>query len=77
MLLLKISNADVSFGQKTLMSKFYTIIKVLSSTKPVQLIDLKKFVIAALDVDSKTFIVHIAIRKQEKMPVHLNKRAQI
>ena len=55
----------------------YTTNKVLLTTKQVQLIDPMEFVIAALDVDSKTFVVHVAIWKQEEMPVHLKKRAQI
>ena len=37
----------------------------------------KKFVIAVLDADSKTFVVHVTIRKQEKMPVHSKKQAQV
>ena len=58
---LKLSNADVSFGKETLTCKSYTTNKALSTTKQVQLVDLKEIVIAALDVDSKTFIVHVAI----------------
>ena len=30
-----------------------------------------------MDVDSKTFVVYVAIREQEKMPVHLEKQAQV
>ena len=60
-LFLKLSNANVSFGEETLTWKSYTTIKVLSTTKQVQLIDPQKFVIAALDVNSKTFVVHVAI----------------
>ena len=58
---LKLSNVDVSFGEETFTWKFYTTNKALSTTKQVQLIDLKEFVIAALDADSKTFIMHVAI----------------
>ena len=61
MLFLKISNADVAFGEETLTWKSYTTNKALPTTKQVQLVNPKEFVIAALDVDSKTFIVHVAI----------------
>ena len=30
-----------------------------------------------LDVDSKMFVVYVAIRKQEEMPVHFKKQAQV
>ena len=73
----KISNADVSFGEETLTWKTYTINKALPTTEQVQIVDLKEFVIAALDVDNKTFIVHMAIREREEMPVHFERQAQI
>ena len=41
------------------------------------MIDIKEFVIAALDADSKTFIVYIAIREQKQILVHLKKKTQI
>ena len=63
MLFLKISNANVAFGEQTLTWKSYTINKTLPTTEQVQLVDPKEFVIAALDVDSETFVVHIAIRE--------------
>ena len=31
----------------------------------------------ALDVDNKTFVVHVAIREQEKMLIHSKKQAQV
>ena len=60
---LKISNAEVSFNKKSFIWKFYTINKILLTIKQVQLIDPKKFVIAALDADSKTFVVYVTIRE--------------
>ena len=67
---LKISKANVAFGEETLTWKSYTTNKALSTTERVQLVNPKEFVIAALDVDSETFVVHVAIREREKMPVH-------
>ena len=74
---MKNSNTDVSFGESTLIWKSYITSKALSTTKRVQLIDPKEFVIAALDADSETFIVHVAIREWEEMPVHSEKQTQI
>ena len=74
MLFSKISNADVSFGEETFTWKFYTINEVLPITKQVQLIDPKEFVIAALDVENKIFVVHVAIRVQKEMPVHFKRQ---
>ena len=74
---LKISNVDVSFGKGTFMWKTYTTNETLPTTEQVQIIDKKDFVIAALDANSKTFVMHVAIREQEKMPVHSKRQAQI
>ena len=74
---LKLNNADVSFGEKILMWRTYTTNKALSITKQVQIIDKKDFIIAVLDANSKTFIVHVAIQEQKKMPVHSKRQAQI
>ena len=30
-----------------------------------------------MDADSKTFIVHVAIRKRQEIPVHAEKQAQV
>ena len=77
MAFLKISDVDVAFGKKTLTWKFFTINEALSTTERVQLVNPKKFVIAALDADRKTFVEHVAIREREKMPVQTEKQAQI
>ena len=73
---LKISNVDVVFGEGTLTWKLYTTNKALPTTERVRLVDPKEFVIAALDADSKTFVVHVAIREREEMPVHFERQAQ-
>ena len=74
---LKISNANVSFGKKTLTWRTYITNKALSTTKQVQIVDPKKFVIVALDINSETFVVHIAICEQEVIPVYSEKQAQV
>ena len=73
MFFLKISNADILFGEGSFTWKFYIANKVLLTTKQVYPIDAKKFVIATVDVNSKTFVMHVAIREQKEMPVHSEK----
>ena len=74
---LKISNADMAFGKRPLMWKSYTTNKALLTTKQVQLVDPKEFVIAALDADSETFVEHVAIQKREEMVMDPDRKAQI
>ena len=76
-LFLKISNADMSFGEKILTWKFFITNKALPTTKQVQIVDPKKFVIMAFDANSKTFVVYVAIREQKEMPVHSEGLVQI
>ena len=76
MLFLKISNVDVAFGKRTLMWKLYTTNKALPTTKQVQLINPKEFVIITLDADSETFVMHVAIREREEIAMDLDKKTQ-
>ena len=77
MLFLKLSNANMSFGEETLMWKSYTTNEALLTTEQVQLIDLKEFVIMALDANSETFVVHVAVQEWEKMAMDPDKKIQI
>ena len=77
MFFLKISNADVAFGKRTLTWKSYITNKALSTTKQVQLVKPKEFVIATLDIDSETFVVHVAIQEREKTAMDPARKAQI
>ena len=74
---LKLSNTDISFDEKILTWKFYITNKALPTTKQVQLVDPKIFVIAAFDTDSETFVVHIANQEREEMAMDPDKKAQI
>ena len=74
---MKISNADVLFGKKILIWRTYTINETLPTTKWVQIVNPKEFVIAVLDVNSETFVVHVAILEQEKMPVYFERQDQV
>ena len=61
MLFLKIINADMASGEETLTWKSYTTNKALLTTEQIQLVNPKEFVIAALEADSETFVIHVAI----------------
>ena len=74
---LKISNVDVVFGKETLTWKLYTTNKALPNIEQVQLVDLNKFVIAMLNADSETFVVHVAIQEQKKMVIDPVRKTQI
>ena len=63
MLFLKISNADMTFSEKTFMWKFYTTNKTLLTIEQVQIVNPKEFVIEALIIDNKTFVIDMAIWK--------------
>ena len=67
----------MSFGEGTLTWRTYTTNEALPTTEQVQIVDPKEFVIAALDIDSETFVVHVAIREREEMPVHSKRQAQV
>ena len=49
--------------------------KALPTIEQVQLVDRKEFVIAALDANSKTFIMHAAIREREEMAMNPDRKA--
>ena len=74
---LKFNNVDVLFNEEILTLRTCTTNETLSTTKQIQIINIKNFVIAAMDVDSKTFVIHIAIWEQEKMLVHYKKQVQV
>ena len=61
------------FDKKILTWRTYTTNKVLSTTKQVQIIDKKNFIIVALDANSETFMMHMAIKEQEKMLVYFKR----
>ena len=61
MLFLKISITNMAFSEEIITWKFYNTYEALPIIEQVQLVDPKKFVIVALDADSKIFIVYMAI----------------
>ena len=75
MLFLKLSNAGMSFGKEIFIWRSHINNEILSTSKQVQIIDKKNFVIATLNANSKMVIVYIAIQEQEKIPMHSEKQA--
>lgn len=53
-------NANVLFTEQKLTWKLYISAKALSTTKYVQIVGLKKFVVVVLDLSKEIFIVYIA-----------------
>ncbi len=54
------SSADIQFGTERLTWKSYTAAELLLTARRVELIDKHEFAKAALDENSKTFVVHVA-----------------
>lgn len=50
---------------------------MIFTIKRDQIIDKTDIIIVALNTDSKTFIVHVAIRKKEEMAIDSNKQVEI
>ena len=72
MLFLTLSNADVSFLQRELIWKSYTVDEALPTTKWVELIDKKEFAKAALDADLEIFVMHVVTLEAPlaEMPIY-------
>lgn len=78
MLFLSLSNADVQFGVEELTWRTYAAAKAIPTARRVELIDKHEFVKAALDENSKTFVVHVsALEVQAEMTIHPSRIAQI
>lgn len=84
------SNADIQFDTKELIWRFYTVAKVLPTTSRVQLIVKREFAKTALDENSNTFMMYMAVLDENsntfiiymvalkvKMLIHSNKAVQI
>ena len=54
-----LSKADIRFVERKLVWRTYMTVEVLPMTKRVEIIDKKKFAVAALNADDETFVVHI------------------
>ncbi len=71
MLFLILNNADFQFGAEELTWRSYTAAEALPTTSRVELIDKREFAKAALNGNSKTFVIDVAALKVPiAMPIH-------
>lgn len=61
MLFFILNNINIQFVKKELIWRFYTAAETLPITKQVKHIDKKKFANIALEKESKTFVVYVAV----------------
>lgn len=73
-LFFKLINFDMSFMEETFWWNSYTTNKTLFTIRQIWIIDKKELVIAALDADSKIFVIHVAIWKQEEMTINSDRK---
>ena len=65
---LTLNGADVDFLDQKLWKKTYTTVKTLSTTRRIKLVGKKKFAAVALDLESETFVIHIASLNSNMLP---------
>ncbi len=72
---LSFSNADFQFGAWELTWRAYTVAKVLSTSRRVELIKKHEFAKAALGKNSETFVVHVTTLEapDSDMSIHLSR----
>ena len=82
-LFLILSSADIDFLGCELWWRTYTIKKALSTSKRVELVDKKKFVVVALNPEYETYIVYVRSVSSDALPssfpfnIHSFRRPQI
>ena len=67
---LSLSNANIQFDTGNFTWRTYSTAETLPTIKKVELIDKHKFTRAALDKNSETFVVHVAVLKTLKLALH-------
>ena len=67
---LAFSNANIQFDTECFIWRSYSTAKALPTTKRVDLIDKHKFTKAALDENSETFVVQVAVLEALEPVVH-------
>ena len=78
MFFLALSNANFEFGNEKLTWRYYIITEALSTINQVKLIDKTEFTRAALNGNSKTFVVYVATFKvPTTMLIHLFRASQV
>ena len=69
---------DIWFVERELVLRTYTVAETLLITRRVKIIDKKEFAVAALNVDDKTFMIHVrTLAEPITMPIHPSCQAQV
>lgn len=55
-----LSNIKINFLKRKLNLRSYTTIETLPTTKQIKLVEKKKFIVIALDLNNEIFIIHVA-----------------
>lgn len=76
MFFLNFSKIEINFAYKRFTWRTYIIAEAFSTTKKDQIINRKKFAKRVLDLDQKTFVIHVTTFTT-LMPIHLARKAQI
>ena len=63
-----LSGADVDFLGRELRWRTYTTKETLTTTRRVELMGKKEFAAAALDSESETFVIHVALLSSDVLP---------
>ncbi len=76
-LFLALSNADIQFSAEELTWRTYTVAEALPITSWVEFIDKRKFAKAALNKNSKTFVIYVLALAVAESSIHPFQTAQI
>ncbi len=72
------SNADVDFQARNLQWRSYTTRDILSTTRRVELIGKKEFVVTSFDLEHEAFVVQVVTPSVDSsVEIYPSKRAQI
>ena len=78
MLFLTFSRADIWFAERGFVSKIYTAVEALLIIKRVEIIDKMKSIVAALNADDESFVVHVAaLGEPITIPIYPSCQAQV
>lgn len=75
-LFLAVSKVKINFTNRELNLKTYTLYKILSTTKKVKIIDLKKYTAVALSLHKEAFVMHVAYLRA-KISIYSAQKAEI
>ena len=72
---LTLSNTDIQFAKKKLISRSYIAAKALPTTKQVELINKKEFAKVALDENVEAFVIYVTFLSLSSISIYLAKEA--